>query len=51
MIHTRKVLLLNASFEPLGIVTVARAVRLVWKRRHCRAIADRRQESEEEVPA
>lgn len=31
MIHTRKVLLLNASFEPLGIVTVARAVRLVWK--------------------
>lgn len=31
MIHTRKVLLLNASFEPLGIITVARAVRLVWK--------------------
>jgi 5-methylcytosine-specific restriction endonuclease McrA len=31
MIHTRKVLLLNASFEPLGIVTVPRAVRLVWK--------------------
>lgn len=31
MIHMRKVLLLNASFEPLGIVTVARAVRLVWK--------------------
>ena len=30
MIH-RKVLLLNASYEPLGIVTVARAVRLVWK--------------------
>ena len=28
---TRKVLLLNASFEPLGIVTVPRAVRLVWK--------------------
>jgi 5-methylcytosine-specific restriction endonuclease McrA len=31
MIHTRKVLLLNASFEPLGIVNVPRAVRLVWK--------------------
>ncbi|HQR36963.1 MAG TPA: HNH endonuclease [Blastocatellia bacterium] len=31
MIHTRKVLLLNASYEPLGIVNVARAVRLVWK--------------------
>jgi 5-methylcytosine-specific restriction endonuclease McrA len=30
MIH-RKVLLLNASYEPLGIVTVPRAVRLVWK--------------------
>jgi 5-methylcytosine-specific restriction endonuclease McrA len=27
----RKVLLLNASYEPLGIVTVPRAVRLVWK--------------------
>jgi 5-methylcytosine-specific restriction endonuclease McrA len=31
MIHTRKVLLLNASFEPLGIVNIPRAVRLVWK--------------------
>lgn len=31
MIHTRKVLLLNASYEPLGTVTVPRAVRLVWK--------------------
>ena len=31
MIVQRKVLLLNASYEPLGIVTVARAVRLVWK--------------------
>jgi 5-methylcytosine-specific restriction endonuclease McrA len=31
MILTRKVLLLNASYEPLGIVTVPRAVRLVWK--------------------
>jgi 5-methylcytosine-specific restriction endonuclease McrA len=28
---TRKVLLLNASYEPLGIVTIPRAVRLVWK--------------------
>ena len=28
---TRKVLLLNASYEPLGTVDVARAVRLVWK--------------------
>jgi 5-methylcytosine-specific restriction endonuclease McrA len=27
----RKVLLLNASYEPLGTVDVARAVRLVWK--------------------
>lgn len=31
MILTRKVLLLNASFEALGTVDVARAVRLVWK--------------------
>jgi len=28
---TRKVLLLNASYEPLGTIDVARAVRLVWK--------------------
>ncbi|HXG92648.1 MAG TPA: HNH endonuclease [Blastocatellia bacterium] len=27
----RKVLLLNASYEPLGLVGMARAVRLVWK--------------------
>ena len=31
MILTRKVLLLNASYEALGIVTIPRAVRLVWK--------------------
>ena len=31
MITTRKVLLLNASYEPLGIVTVPRAIRLVWR--------------------
>ena len=31
MIFNRKVLLLNASYEPLGTVDVARAVRLVWK--------------------
>jgi 5-methylcytosine-specific restriction endonuclease McrA len=31
MVLTRKVLLLNASYEALGIVTVPRAVRLVWK--------------------
>ncbi|GAC1400659.1 MAG: HNH endonuclease [Pyrinomonadaceae bacterium] len=31
MILARKVLLLNASFEALGTVDVARAVRLVWK--------------------
>jgi 5-methylcytosine-specific restriction endonuclease McrA len=31
MLLTRKVLLLNASFEPLGIVTTPRAVRLVWR--------------------
>lgn len=31
MILSRKVLLLNASFEALGTVDVARAVRLVWK--------------------
>lgn len=28
---TRKVLLLNASYEALGIVSVPRAVRLIWK--------------------
>src|SRR6266404_1379095 len=28
---TRRVLLLNASYEALGIVTIPRAVRLVWK--------------------
>ncbi len=28
---TRKVLLLNASYEPLGTLTVPRAVRLVWR--------------------
>lgn len=28
---TRKVLLLNASYEPLGTISVPRAVRLVWK--------------------
>lgn len=27
----RRVLLLNASYEPLGVVSVPRAVRLVWK--------------------
>jgi 5-methylcytosine-specific restriction endonuclease McrA len=27
----RKVLLLNASYEPLGLIGVARAIRLVWK--------------------
>lgn len=32
MLFSRKVLLLNASYEPLGTVDVARAVRLVWKR-------------------
>ena len=31
MLMTRKILLLNASYEPLGIIGVARAVRLVWK--------------------
>ena len=31
MLLNRKVLLLNASYEPLGIVTVPRAVRLVWR--------------------
>lgn len=31
MTLTRKVLLLNASYEALGIITVPRAVRLVWK--------------------
>ena len=32
MVLTRKVLLLNASYEALGIVSIPRAVRLVWKR-------------------
>jgi 5-methylcytosine-specific restriction endonuclease McrA len=32
MALTRKVLLLNASYEVLGIVSIPRAVRLVWKR-------------------
>ena len=31
MIRTRKVLLLNASYEPLGLIGAARALRLVWK--------------------
>ncbi|MFY9558278.1 MAG: HNH endonuclease [Blastocatellia bacterium] len=31
MVLKRKVLLLNASYEPLGIVGIPRAVRLVWK--------------------
>jgi 5-methylcytosine-specific restriction endonuclease McrA len=31
MIMTRRVLLLNASYEPLGAVSMPRAVRLVWK--------------------
>ena len=31
MALTRKVLLLNASYEALGIVNIPRAVRLVWK--------------------
>src|SRR5258706_11144798 len=31
MALTRKVLLLNASYEALGIVSIPRAVRLVWK--------------------
>ncbi len=32
MLLSRKVLLLNASYEPLGTIDVPRAVRLVWKR-------------------
>jgi 5-methylcytosine-specific restriction endonuclease McrA len=28
---TRKVLLLNASYEPLGVISAPRALRLVWK--------------------
>lgn len=32
MVLSRKVLLLNASYEALGTVDVPRAVRLVWKR-------------------
>lgn len=31
MALTRKVLLLNASYEALGIIAIPRAVRLVWK--------------------
>jgi len=31
MTLTRKVLLLNASYEALGIISIPRAVRLVWK--------------------
>jgi len=31
LLISRKVLLLNASYEPLGTVGLARAVRLVWK--------------------
>jgi 5-methylcytosine-specific restriction endonuclease McrA len=31
MVITRKVLLLNASYEALGVVPMARAVRLVWR--------------------
>ena len=31
MVLTRKVLLLNASYEALGIVCIPRAVRLIWK--------------------
>jgi 5-methylcytosine-specific restriction endonuclease McrA len=31
MVITRKVLLLNASYEALGVITMARAVRLVWR--------------------
>jgi 5-methylcytosine-specific restriction endonuclease McrA len=32
MVLTRRVLLLNASYEALGTVDVPRAVRLIWKR-------------------
>ncbi|MGH9825933.1 MAG: HNH endonuclease, partial [Blastocatellia bacterium] len=28
---TRKVLLLNASYEPMGLISIPRAIRLVWK--------------------
>src|SRR5262245_43997461 len=31
MALNRKVLLLNASYEPLGIISAPRALRLVWK--------------------
>jgi hypothetical protein len=31
MALTRKVLLLNASYEALGVVNIPRAIRLVWK--------------------
>jgi 5-methylcytosine-specific restriction endonuclease McrA len=31
MLLSRRVLMLNASYEPLGIVSVPRAVRLIWK--------------------
>lgn len=32
MISQRKVLLLNASYEPLGVVSLPRALRMVWQR-------------------
>jgi len=32
IIAQRKVLLLNASYEPLGLVSVPRALRMVWQR-------------------
>ena len=31
MVMSRKVLLLNASYEALGLVGIPRAVRLIWK--------------------
>jgi 5-methylcytosine-specific restriction endonuclease McrA len=31
MMLNRRVLLLNASYEPLGIISIPRALRLVWK--------------------
>ena len=30
-LHKRKVLLLNGSYEPLGTISIPRAVRLIWK--------------------
>jgi hypothetical protein len=32
MISTRKVLLLNATYEPLSLVTPPKAVTLIWRR-------------------